>query len=67
MSVGLPLMKNILTSLAKSFLVPLGLTMATSGTNATILKRFFESGRTALIILNKDIEDLMKIDKYLEH
>ena len=36
MSVGLPLMKNVLTPLAKSILVPLGLTAAASATYATI-------------------------------
>ena len=38
MKVGLPLMKNVLQPLAKSVLIPLGLT--TTAENAEILKKF---------------------------
>ena len=37
-------MKNVLKTLAKSVLIPLGLTAATSATNAAIQKKLFESG-----------------------
>ena len=40
MKVGLPLIKNVLTTLAKSVLVPLGLTVAASETDAAIQKAF---------------------------
>ena len=40
MNTGLHLLKNALTPLAKSVLVPLGLTAAASATNAAIQKRF---------------------------
>ena len=39
MTTALPLMKNILTPLTKSVLVPLGLTAAVSETDATIKKK----------------------------
>ena len=39
MTTALPLMKNILTPLTKSVLVPLGLTAAVSETDATIQKK----------------------------
>ena len=44
MSVGLSLIKSILTSLAKSVLVLLGLTAAASATDAAIQKKIFGSG-----------------------
>ena len=43
--------------LAKSVLVPLGLT----ATDTTIQKKIFESGTTASIISNEEIDDIMKI------
>ena len=48
---GLSLMKNVLKSLAKSALIPLGLTAAASTTDAAIQKKIFGSGMTTLIIL----------------
>ena len=42
MSVILPLMKNILPSLAKSVLIPLGLTIAASATDAAVEKKTFD-------------------------
>ena len=44
MSVDLALMKNILTPLAKSDLVPLGLTVAASVTDAAIQKKILDRG-----------------------
>ena len=61
----LPLIKNVITSWAKSVLIPLGLTAAAA--DAEILKKTLGSGgHTTLIISNKDIEDLIKIVKSLE-
>ena len=42
MSVGLPLMKNLVTPLSKSVLVPLGLTAAASATDAAIEEKIFD-------------------------
>ena len=62
----LPLIKNVITSWAKSVLIPLGLTAAAAA-DAEILKKTLGSGgHTKLIISNKDIEDLIKIVKSLE-
>ena len=63
---GLPLMKNVLKPLAKSVLIPLGLTAATSATGAAIHKKMFGSGNTTLIISNEEMKDIMKITKFLE-
>ena len=62
----LPLIKNVITSWAKSVLIPLGLTAAAAA-DAVILKKTLGSGgHTTPIISNKDIEDLIKIVKSLE-
>ena len=66
MSVDLLLMKNVLKTLAKNVLIPLGLTATASGTDAAIQKKVFGSGMTALIISNKEMEDIIKIVKSLE-
>ena len=59
-------MKNVLKPLAKSVLIPLGLTAEVSATNATIHKRMFGSVISALIIYNKEMNDIRKIVKSLE-
>ena len=46
---------NILKPLAKSVLIPLGLTKAPSATDAVIHKKMFGFGTTALIISNEEI------------
>ena len=67
LKTGLPLMKNVITPLAKSVLIPLGLTAAESAADAGIHKKILGSGNHAtLIIWNKDIKDLIKIVKSLE-
>ena len=66
LKTGLPLMKNVLKPLAKSVLIPLGVTVAASATNAAIHKKMFGSGLTTLIISNEEINDIMKIFKSLE-
>ena len=63
---GLLLMKNTLKPLVKSVLIPLGLTAAASATDAAIHKKIFGSGITTSIILNKEINGIMKIVKLLE-
>ena len=72
---GLPLIKNIIKPLAKSVLMPLGLTAAASTADAGIHKKILGSGNhpsssashiTTLIISNDEIEDIIKIVKSLE-
>ena len=65
LKTGLPLIKNVIKPLAKSVLIPLGLTAAASAADAGIHKKILGSGNTTLIISNKDIEDLIKIVKSL--
>ena len=67
LKTGLPLIKNVITPLAKSVLIPLGLTAAAaSAADAGIHKKILGSGNTTLIISNEDMEDLIKIVKSLE-
>ena len=56
MKVGSPLMKNVLASLAKSFLIPLELTTAASATDAAIWKK----------IMNQVWLDWQRNEKYHE-
>ena len=73
---GLPLMKNVIKPLAKSVLIPLGLTTAASASDAGIHKKILGSGHhpsdsalhnnTILIISNDEMEDIIKIVKSLE-
>ena len=60
LKTGLPLMKNVLKPLAKSVLIPLGLTAAAAATDAAIHKKMFGSSTTTLIILNEEMNDLTK-------
>ena len=55
MTAGLPLMKSVLTPLAKSLLILLGLLAGMSATDAAIQKKFYGLGTTALIISNEEI------------
>ena len=66
LKTGLSLIKNVITPLAESVLIPLGLTAAASAADAGIHKKILGSGNTTLIISNKDMEDLIKIVKSLE-
>ena len=67
LKTGLPLIKNVGKPLAKSVLIPLGLTAAASAADAGIHKKILGSGgHTTLIISNNEIEDLIKIVKSLE-
>ena len=67
LKTGLPFIGNVLTPLAKSILIPLGLTEAASATDAAIHKKMFGSGTTVLIISNEEMKDIMKIFKSLEN
>ena len=58
---GLSLIGNVLKTLAKSVLIPLALTTATSATDAAIHKKMFGSGFTTLIISNEEMNG------YYEH
>ena len=59
-------MKTVLTSLAKSVLLPFALTALMSATDAANQMKMYISGMTVLIILNEEMEDIMKIVKSLE-
>ena len=67
LKTGLLLMKNVLQPLAKSVLIPLGLTAASSAADSKIHKYILESGSTILKILNEAMEDIMKIVKSLKN
>ena len=58
-------MKNLLTPLAKSVLVPLGLEAASS-IDGAIQKKYFNSGVTTLILSNEKLVDTMKTVKSRE-
>ena len=71
---GLPLMKNVIKSLAKIVLILLGLTATASAADAGIHKKILGSGRpsssaartTTLIISNDEMKDILKTVKSLE-
>ena len=67
----LPLIENVLKSLAKSVLILLGLTAAAAAAAAAAAdevrhKKMFGSGVTTLIILNEEMNDIKEIVKSLE-
>ena len=66
MIAGLPLTKSVVTPLAKNVLLPFRLSAGMSAADAAIQKKIHGSGSKALIILNEEIEDIMKIVKLLE-
>ena len=55
LKTALSLIRNVLTSLAKSILIPLVLTAAASLTDTTVHEEMFRSGFTTLIHLMKMI------------
>ena len=68
LKTGLPLMKSVIKPLAKSVLIPLGLTAAASAADAGIHKKILGSGNsTTLIISNDEMDDIFKIVKSLEN
>ena len=74
LKTGLLLIGNVVKPLAKSVLIPVGLTAVASAVDATIHKKMFvadgpldlASRTTTLIILNEEMNDIMKIVKSLE-
>ena len=66
LKTGLPLIKNVIKPLAKSVLIPLGLTAAAAAADAGIHKKILGSGTRTLIISNDEMEDIIKIVKSLE-
>ena len=77
LKTGLPLMKSVIKPLAKSVLIPLGLTAAASAADAGIHKKILGSGKrpldsvlphnnTTLIFSNDEMDDILKIVKSLE-
>ena len=67
LKTGLPLMKNVTKPLAKSVLIPLGLTAAALAADAGIHKKILGSGNTTtLIISNDEMEGIIEIVKSLE-
>ena len=63
LKTGLPLIKNVIKPLAKSALIPLGLTAAASAADAGIQKKILGSGNntTTLIISNDEMRGIIKI------
>ena len=57
MTDGLPLMKSVLTSLAKSVLTQLRLSAGISAADEVIRKKIYGSCTKALIISNEEMED----------
>ena len=71
LKAGLPLIKNEIKPLAKSVIIPLGLTAAASAADAGIHKKILGSGHnhpssTTLTISNNEMEDIIRIAKSLE-
>ena len=67
LKTGVPLIKNVSKPLAKSVLIPLGLTAAASARDAGIHKKISGSGHnTTLIISNGEMNDIIEIVKSLE-
>ena len=63
LKTGLPLIKNVIKPLAKSVLIPLGLTAAVSAADAGIHKKILGSGNATLIISHNEMEGIIKIVK----
>ena len=60
-TAGLPLMKYVLTPLAKNMLLPLGLSAGMSAADAVIQKKNNGLRTIVLITSNEKMEDIMKI------
>ena len=66
LKTGLPLIKNVIKSLDKSILIPLGSTAAPSAADAGIHKKVLVSGTITLTISNYEMEDITRIVQSLE-
>ena len=62
---GLPLIGNVLKTLTKSVLIPLG-GIAAATIDASIHKKMLWSGATGLIISNEEMSNIMKVVKSRE-
>ena len=60
-------MKNVISILAKIALLPLGLIAAGSTADSGMHKKVLDLGIKALIIPNDEMENIMKIVKFLEY
>lgn len=65
MSVGLPLMKNVLRQLAKIVSLQLRLTAATSATDASLKKKIYGTRIPTPTISIEEMKDIIKIIKSL--
>ena len=65
MTAVLSLMKSVLTSVAKSVLLPLRLSAGMSAADTAIQNKIYGSEIKALTISNKEMEDIMKIVNHL--
>ena len=66
LKTGLALIRNVIQSLAKSVLIPLGLTTSASAADAGIHIKVLESRTTTLIISDDEMEDVIKIENLLK-
>ena len=67
LKTGLPLISNVIKPLAKSVLIPLGLTAAASAVDAGIHRKVLGSGNMATLIISKnEMNDIIKVVKSLE-
>ena len=68
LKTGLPLITNVIKPLAKSVLIPLGLTAAAWAADAGIHKKMLGSGNTTtLTISNDEMNDSIKMVESLEY
>lgn len=65
MTASLPLMKNVLITLAKTVLISLEITAAVSAADAVIDKKH-SIGMATLIISNEEMDDIIKVVKSFE-
>ena len=63
LKTGFPLMKNVLKPLAKSVLIPLGLTAAATATDAASQKKIFGQSMTTLIILIEESLEVKSLEE----
>ena len=67
LKTGLPLIKSVIKPLAKSVLIPLGLTAAASAADAGIHKKILGSSYSNnTTLINDEMDDILKIVKSLE-
>ena len=64
---GLHSMKDVLKPLAKGVIIPLVLTAVASATDAAIHKKIIGFGNMTLIMSNKEMNDIIKIDNHLKN